>query len=128
MAARFKTRNSMAPNESRNLKGSWLRMSKLKTRVPLFPLLVPGPGDRVYKAHDRHDVRQVVSGNDLLQELQVYGAGRPVVHPVGRVRAVGDDVDSVLAPRRLDPAEALSFGRPYASARIPQDLAFGQLL
>src|SRR5215210_7771262 len=53
MAARFRTRNSMTPNESRNLSGSWFSISStLRT-----PLLVPGPGDGVYQAHYGHDVR-----------------------------------------------------------------------
>src|SRR5918997_935215 len=92
------------------------------------PLLVPGPGDRIHQAHDGHDVRQVVPGDDLLQKLHVYGTRRPVVDPVRRVGAVGDDVDRVLAPCRLGPAEAFSLGRPDAAPQVPHDLALGQVL
>src|ERR687893_3140690 len=105
--------------------GSWLRMSKLN--VPVL-LLVPGSGDRVHEPHDRHDVGQVVTRNYLLQELHVHGAWRPVVHPVGRVGAVGDDVDRVLAPRRLGPAEALPLGRAYAASKVSEDLALWEVL
>src|SRR5215211_6507953 len=85
IAARFRTRNNTTPNERRNLKGSWLRMSRL-TRLP--PLLIPRPGDRVYEAHDRHDIRQVMARYDLLEELHVDGARGPVVNPIRRIRTI----------------------------------------
>src|SRR3712207_4479806 len=104
--------------------GSWLRMSRLN----VSPLLVPSPGDRVHQPHYRHDIRQVVPRDDLLQQLHVYGARRPEVDPVRRIGAVGDDVDRVLAPRRLDPAEALTLLRTYAPPEVREHLALGQLL
>src|SRR5215207_3542299 len=125
-AARFNTKNNIAPKEIKDLKGSWLRMSRL-TATP-SELLVPGPGDRVYKAHDRHDVRQIMTGNYLLQELHVYGARGPVADPVRRIRAVGDDVYNVLAPRRLCPAEAVPLRRPYTAAQVRHNLTLGQIL
>src|ERR671933_1100158 len=125
MAARLSTRNSMRAKEIKNLKGSWLRMSKPKA---LGPLLIPGPGDRVYEAHDRHDVRQIMAGDDLLEELHIYGARGPVVNPVRGIGAVGDDVDRVLAARRLHLSEAVTFRRPETAAQIRHDLPFGQVL
>src|SRR5918992_3263838 len=124
MAARLSTRKMTTPKESKNLMGSWLRMSRLKAS----PLLVPGPGDRVHEAHDGHDVRQVVSGDYLLQQLHVYRARGPVVHPVRGIRAIRDDVYRVLAARRLGPAEAFAFCRAYAAPCVPQNLALGQVL
>src|SRR5215210_1794703 len=124
MAARLSTRKITTPKESRNLMGSWLRMSRLKAS----PLLVPGPGDRVNETHDRHDVRQVVPRHYLLQELHVYGARRPVVDPVRRVGAVGDYVDRVLPARRLDAAEALALRRAYAASEVREHLALRQVL
>src|ERR687885_1170869 len=115
MAAKLSTRNSMRAKEIRNLRGSWLRMSKLKA---LGPLLIPGPGDRVYEAHDRHDVRQIMAGNDLLEELHVYGTWSPVVNPVRGIGAVGDDVDGVLTTCRLHLSEAIPFRRPDTAAQI----------
>src|SRR5918998_801061 len=124
MAARLSTRRMTTPKESKNLMGSWLRMSRLKAS----PLLVPGPGDRVHEAHDGHDVRQEVSGDYLLQQLHIYRARGPVVHPVRGVRAIRDDVYCVLAARRLGPAEAFAFCRAYAAPCVPQHLALGQVL
>src|SRR3712207_9173857 len=66
--------------------------------------------------------------DDLLQELHVYGAGGPVVDPVGGVRAVGDEVDGVLTPRRLGPAEALPLLRTHAASEVLEYLAVGELL
>src|SRR5919199_119219 len=125
MAAKLSTRNSMRAKEIRNLKGSWLRMSKLKA---LGPLLIPGPGDRVYEAHDRHDVRQIMAGNDLLEELHIYGTWSPVVNPIGGIGAIGDYVDGVLATRRFHLSEAIPFRWPDTAAQIRHNLALGQVL
>src|SRR5919199_1797052 len=123
MAARFKTKNSITPNEIRNLNGSRFRYSST-----VATLLVPGPGDRVYETHDRHDVRQVVAGHDLLQQLHVHRARGPVVDPVGRVRAVGDDVHGVLAACRLYPPDPVALVRADAAPQIRHYLALGQVL
>src|SRR3712207_3622192 len=50
------------------------------------------------------------------------------MHPVWRVGAVGDHVDRVLAPRRLDPAEPLSLRRPDTASHVRQNLPLGKVL
>src|SRR5215210_696495 len=121
MAARLSTRKITTPKESRNLIGSWLRMSRLK-------LLVPSAADRVDQAHYRHDVGQVVARHYLLEKLHVDEARVAVVDPVGRVRSVGDNVHGELAARALHPPEAVALGRPQTSPEIPENLALRHLL
>src|SRR5215210_5097054 len=121
MAARLSTRKITTPKESRNLIGSWLRMSRLK-------LLVPSAADRVDQAHYRHDVGQVVARHYLLEKLHVDEARVAVVDPVGRVRSVGDNVHGELAARALHPPEALALRRAYAASHVCHHRAFWHLL
>src|SRR5215208_2548583 len=92
------------------------------------PLLVPPTADRVHEAHDGHYVGQVVPRYYLMQELHVDEARVAVVHPIWRVRTVGDDVHRELAPRALDAPEALALGRPDAAAHVRHHSTLGHLL
>lgn len=66
--------------------------------------------------------------DDLLKQHHVREARVAVVDPVGRVRAVRDDVHRELPARALHPPEPVALLRPEPAPRVAEDRPLGHLL